>query len=165
MSIALTPNEANGLHRTVNYYTDTTGQVPRLGFLRVDTGGHGRWDRILAKCRDDLQEHALDAGFAPFIRQGMFEITLITTLPQKAQRIQHTVADWDEAARSLIRVAVVPELLNLIAPPPVRTNHRTHSPFRGFDSLPRPGAWKNNGRSRLLANRRSLSLRGQPAAE
>ena len=71
----------------MNYYVDTSGPQPRLGFIRVDAGGRGRWDRVLAKCRDDLQVHQRMLASAQFIDRQAFEITLITTLPKK-------LSDW-----------------------------------------------------------------------
>ena len=36
----------------MNYYVDLTAANPVLGFVRADLGGHGRWDRIVAKALD-----------------------------------------------------------------------------------------------------------------
>ena len=109
------------LHRPglpMSYYIDTTSGQPRLGFIRVDTGGHGRWDRVLAACRHDLETHWGHPGFQPFIRRQLFEITLITALPQKAQRLRDGLTSGDDWRASVIRIVAMPELLNLIAPPP-----------------------------------------------
>ena len=102
----------------LNYYIDTGESEPRLGFLRVDTGGHGRWDRILAKARADIEAHWMKAELRPFIDRGLFEISVITALPQKAVRMTRSLDEWTDARKSLIRICVCPGLINLIAPPP-----------------------------------------------
>lgn len=103
---------------SMSYYVDTSGPQPRLGFIRVDTGGRGRWDRVLAKCRNDLKAHYTDRGFREFIDRQAFEITLITALPQKAQRLAEALAAGRDPTTQMIRISVMPVLLNLIAPPP-----------------------------------------------
>ncbi len=102
----------------MNYYIDTSAAQPRMGFLRVDIGGHGRWDRVLAKCRRDLESHWAHAGFRPFIARDAFEISLITALPQKARRLAESLTAWGDPRARMIKVCAIPELINLIAPPP-----------------------------------------------
>ncbi len=101
-----------------SYYLDRSVAQPRLGFLRVDTGGRGRWDRIVNKVRADWEDHWAKAEWRPLIDRGEFEITLITALRQKAERIHTSLMSWSESKSSRIRIGVCPELLNLIAPPP-----------------------------------------------
>ena len=101
----------------MNYYVDMSQSQPRLGFVRVDAGGRGRWDRVLAKCRNDLDTHSADAGFRNFIDRQAFEITLITALPQKARRLADSLSSMHDSGIRMIRVLAMPELLNLIAPP------------------------------------------------
>jgi hypothetical protein len=101
----------------MNYYVDTSHSQPRLGFVRVDAGGRGRWDRVLAKCRSDLEAHCTVSGFRKFIDRQAFEITLITALPQKARRLAESMSSLRDARVSMIKVVAMPELLNLIAPP------------------------------------------------
>ncbi len=111
------------LHRPgsfANYYVHTAADIRRLGFIRVDVGGHGRWDRILAKCRTDLEMHWARPEFRPFIDRGLFEITLVTTFERKAQRLQEAMSQWNDALSAIIRLCVVPELIYLIAPPQSR---------------------------------------------
>jgi len=55
------------------------------------------------------------------IARGAFEVTLITALPQKAERLREVLIHMHGDAAALVRIAVFPELLNLIAPPPIRT--------------------------------------------
>jgi hypothetical protein len=102
----------------LNYYVDTAAGRPRLGFIRVDAGGHGRWDRVLARCRADLEAHFVHAGFRPFLQGGQFELALITALPQKAERLRQSIAQWRDAYARLIQVIALPDLLHLVAPLP-----------------------------------------------
>lgn len=109
------------IHRSgvpLNYYINLDSSLPRLGYVRVDVGGRGRWDRILSKCRDDLRLHWSHGGCREFIKRNLFEITLITTLPQKAARIQRTLKEANDPKTRMIRVVTCPDLINLIAPPP-----------------------------------------------
>jgi hypothetical protein len=150
----LTPDEFRTYFPTLfrpglvmNYYVDTAGKSPRLGFLRVDVGGHGRWDRIVEKLREDVRAHAAQPPFRQIIEQSAFEITLATALAQKADRVRATLAQHRDTQTIPIHVVAIPELLYLIAPPPLGNNQQTakHSANGGFDSLPVPGARKNNG--------------------
>lgn len=104
----------------LNYYVDTSSNPPQLGFVRVDTGGHGRWDRIAARCAADLDTHTQHPGFQEFIERNAFEITLLTALPQKAERLREFITTVHPETAGLVRIVVFPELLNLIAPPPIR---------------------------------------------
>ena len=103
---------------SMNYYVDTSGPQPRLGFIRVDTGGRGRWDRVVATCLHDVKNHYAAPGFRPFITRQAFEITLITPLAHKARRMAETIGALGDPRANLIKVSAMPELLNLIAPPP-----------------------------------------------
>ncbi len=103
----------------MNYYVDIDMGNSRLGFLRVDLGGHGRWDRILSKARDDARRHKLEPAFRPFVQRDAMEIRIVTTLPQKAERIRREIPERPNPAGIPIHVSVVPELLHLIAPLPI----------------------------------------------
>ena len=97
-----------------HYVQATTERV--IGFLRVDMGGKGRWDRVLAKCAEDARGFANNPTWRERVAAGGFEITVATALPQKAERLSRALL---ESPPSLpIRIAVIPDLLNLIAPPP-----------------------------------------------
>lgn len=100
-----------------NYYITLDTTKPRLGFFRIDVGGRGRWDRVVAKCCDDLHRHWANQAVREFIKRDLFELTLITALPQKAARIQRTLIESNDPRIGMICVQPVPELLNLIAPP------------------------------------------------
>ena len=99
------------------YYFQAEPQ-PVLGFLRIDLAGSGRWDRVLAKCCEDARYHAQASSFQQVIDAGQFEITLVTALPQKAERLCQALRSLDSLPAIPIRVTSIPELVNLIAPPP-----------------------------------------------
>ncbi len=101
-----------------NYYAETHDNRQRYGFLRVDTIRHGRWDRILAKVREDAYGHAADPGFQLLIERGDFEVTLATALPQKAERLCRAFSHAANPLPVPVRVTSIPDLLYLIAPPP-----------------------------------------------
>ncbi len=135
-----------------NYYIDTADKRPRIGLLRVDFGGRGRWDRIIGKVRHDIEGHFMDAGFRRLLGHELFEITIVTALPQKALRVRQTLASHRDAHRVPVRVVAMPDLLHLVMPPPTpivtderRLRRSKHSAKGGFDSLPSLGARKNNG--------------------
>lgn len=98
-----------------NFYVEQSIEQ-RVGFLRVDMGGRGRWDRILAKCEHDAQLIRSDHRFAETVAAGRAEVSLAVTLPHKAERLRQAVIDSPLALP--LRIFVIPELLYLIAPPP-----------------------------------------------
>jgi hypothetical protein len=55
------------------------------------------------------------------IEQNAFELTLITARPQKAKRLADSLNHVPEAQSARVHIAVVPELLHLIAPLPQTT--------------------------------------------
>lgn len=100
----------------MNYYIDLSQDQPKLGFLRIDMGGRGRWDRIVAKALDDMRKHRLEPAFARFIKRDALEIRIVTALQQKANRIYRVLKDKPTSLAGSIQVSVVSELLSLIAP-------------------------------------------------
>lgn len=104
--------------RPLHYYMDVSGSRPCLGFMRIDTGGYGRWDRIIARARSDVCSHELHPQFRQLIRAGQFEVSLLTALPQKATRISETLREGKHPADTVIRVTAIPDLLSLVAPHP-----------------------------------------------
>jgi len=104
--------------RPANYYLDLSDEKPVLGFLRVDHGGRGRWDRVLAKALDDARKHRLEPAFERFLAQGALEVRIVTALPQKANRLRCALNEKQAARGVPIHISVVPELINLIAPLP-----------------------------------------------
>ena len=100
------------------YYVTLDESPTRIGFLRVDLGGHGRWDRILAKCQQDVRDHANDPNWLPWIASNRFEVTLVTALPHKAERLHHALSQQEHPPPIPVRITAIPELLYLIAPPP-----------------------------------------------
>lgn len=97
------------------FYVDPSTEQ-RIGFLRVDMGGRGRWDRILAKCNHDAKLIHSDPRFAEAVGAGRAEVSLAVTLPHKAERLRQALND--QPLSLPIRIVVIPELLYLIAPPP-----------------------------------------------
>ncbi|REJ90716.1 MAG: hypothetical protein DWQ35_16070 [Planctomycetota bacterium] len=102
----------------LNYYIDFAPSDPVLGFLRVDTGGAARWDRIVAKAQSDVRKHRLDPSFERFLKRRAFEVRIVTALPQKADRVRRALIDKPSPGGVPIHVSIVPELINLIAPLP-----------------------------------------------
>lgn len=100
----------------MNYYIDLTTQRPVLGFIRIDRGGHCRWDRIVAKTLDDARKHRLEPAFERFTQRQALEIRIVTALPQKADRIRRALIDHPNPSGIPIQISVLPELINLIAP-------------------------------------------------
>lgn len=99
-----------------NYYIDTVGDSKRLGYLRVDHGGFGRWDRLIGKLRGDIQKRSDLPDFRQLISARQFVITVLTALEPKRRRIEEALSEADFACD--VQVQVVPGLLNLVAPLP-----------------------------------------------
>lgn len=106
------------LGERISYYIDTEGPQKRLGYIRVDYGGRGRWDRLIAKCRSDIRKRCDNRAFRELVLRGGFVITVITALEQKAARLRDALEDAQLPAE--VKVHVVPELLEMIAPGPRR---------------------------------------------
>ena len=102
----------------MNYYIDLSASQPVLGFVRVDQGGQGRWDRVVAKALKDARRHRLQPAFARFLKRDALEIRIVTALPQKADRLRRALHEKQAARGIPIHISVVPELINLIAPLP-----------------------------------------------
>jgi hypothetical protein len=110
----LVPHARHASYRAP-YYLDRFEDTPRLGFLRVDIGGRGRWDRIIAKCLHDIYEHAQSAAWQPLIQQQQFEITVVTALAQKADRIRSLLAEQAPQLPVPLRIVALPNLFHLMA--------------------------------------------------
>lgn len=104
--------------RAHRYYFTREGKRPRLGFLRVDSGSFGRWDRIAASFADDLRHHLSMALVRRLLDEQSFELTLITALPIKAQRIEQLMAQYRSVLPAPVRIVAIPELVNFIRPAP-----------------------------------------------
>ncbi len=96
------------------YYFDPHG-AGSLGLIRVDAGHTGRWDRVIQSVREDISSHCNQAGFRKLAQAGRFEITVLTTFIQKAQRLTDGFALHADARRISVRVVAIPELLSFIS--------------------------------------------------
>ena len=105
-----------------NYYRiesmDENSTADQLGFLRVDCGGRGRWDRILGKLARDALRHVAADGFRTLFQNQSFELALLTATYEKADRIYRQLQQHPLPADAVVRIHVVPDLLELIAPAP-----------------------------------------------
>ena len=102
----------------LNYYVDNTGTTPRLGFLRVDVCGRGRWDRIVAKVSDDLRRHLQFPLVRKLLNEDAFEVTVVTALSTKAKGIESALSEKKDVLPVPIRCVAMPEFVNIIRPPP-----------------------------------------------
>lgn len=99
-----------------NYYVHTSDGKTKLGYIRVDRGGLGRWDRLLNRCRGDISTRSELPEFRRLIDSGGFVFTLITALPQKRQKLE---AALDESPFPCpFNIVAIPDLLELVAPLP-----------------------------------------------
>jgi len=95
------------------YYFEAFG-LGRLGIARVDAGHRGRWDRVVQTLREDIDAHLRRPAWRRLIMAGRFEFTLLTVLPEKADRIRESLAQHPDARRANVQVLALPELLPLI---------------------------------------------------
>jgi hypothetical protein len=58
-------------------------------------------------------------AFAQFIREGRFELGVVVAFPEKAERLSSPLQELAESEGVGIHLRVVPELIHLIAPPPI----------------------------------------------
>jgi hypothetical protein len=102
-----------------NYYISASES--RLGVLRVDSGGEGHWKRILTAAQREVQKHNNIPAYQELINSGQFELCVATMFESKAKRIRDELADQLLLHRVPLRVLAIPELLNLISPPPLNS--------------------------------------------
>jgi hypothetical protein len=100
-----------------NYYFTHRNSQPRLGFLRVDLGGPGRWDRIVSKTLGDIHWHFAVPLIRKLLASNSFEITVITAQPEKAERIRELLLKKHQLSMPA-RVEALPELSRLLTSPP-----------------------------------------------
>ena len=87
----------------------------RLGLLRVDFGGNGRYDRILAAVYRQFRTHQSMPPYAELITRDAFELAIVTAFRTKARRLMVDLANG--TTDTPITVHAVPEMREFIAPP------------------------------------------------
>lgn len=102
----------------VNYYVSSDDSITKLGFLRVDLCGHGRWDRIVSKLNSDLHWHLQHRTVKQLLSVNAFEMTVVTSLWPKARRIESALAEKEQLMPIPVRVIAMPEFISIIRPPP-----------------------------------------------
>jgi hypothetical protein len=102
----------------VNYYVSNDDSITKLGFLRVDLCGHGRWDRIVSKLNSDLHWHLQHRTVKQLLSVNAFEMTVVTALWPKARRIESALAEKEQLMPIPVRVIAMPEFISIIRPPP-----------------------------------------------
>lgn len=80
----------------------------------MDAGRAGRWDRVIQTVRQDISGHILDAAFRPLIQAQRLEITIVTVMPQKAERLIEALCQHPDALRMRVNVTSIPQLLPLL---------------------------------------------------
>jgi hypothetical protein len=100
------------------YYLSREAEQIRLGFVRIDRGGRGRWDRIVRKACDDMRKHLSVLSLRPMIGKQQFEICIVTALPCKAKKIDALLREQQKLLNVPYRVISIPRLINFIRPPP-----------------------------------------------
>lgn len=103
---------------SINYYVANDDSTTKLGFLRVDMCGHGRWDRIVSKLNSDLHWHLQHRTVKQLLSANAFEMTVVTALWPKARRIESAFAEKSQLMPIPIRVIAMPEFMSIIRPPP-----------------------------------------------
>ena len=101
-----------------HYYISFDEPQPRVGFLRVDLGGRGRWDRIVAKARGDMHRHLQFPIVQQLLAKQSFEVAVVTSTHEKARRIHEAL----QAKKSELPVPAyceaITELGDVIRPSP-----------------------------------------------
>lgn len=101
-----------------SYYLAREAEQIRLGYVRIDRGGHGRWDRITRKASDDMRKHLSIRSLLPMIARRQFEICVVTALPCKAKKIDELLSAHQTLLNVPYRVISIPSLINFIRPLP-----------------------------------------------
>ena len=114
----------------IRYYLEpTTDGDVRLAFLKVDKGGASRWDRVIESCQRFLtkrttrsqanpQYHCQVDAFRELLDSGRFQISLLTSLPDKQDSIIQSLdlLETSGERRPPIVPYVVEGLLDLVQP-------------------------------------------------
>ena len=133
------------------YYFDPTGKGS-IGLARIDAGHRGRWDRVVQSVQDDISLHNNLPGFRQLIKARRFEITVLTVLPAKAERIASVLNSLPEVKHVPVHLVAQPELLPLI--------HSSHG--KEIESpLPHHGFYRSRPRSKEKQRAVNLSHRRQ----
>ena len=135
------------------YYFDPNGKGC-IGLARIDAGHHGRWDRVVQSVKDDIALHRKLPGFRQLIKAHRFEITVLTVLPAKAERMVSVLKSLPEVKYVPVHVVAQPELLPLI----YSSHGKEESQKR---RLPHHGFYRSRPRSKEKQRARNLSHRRQ----
>lgn len=114
----------------VRYYIEPgEGTVSRLAFLKVDHGGHGRWERLIDSCsqfldqRTDVKRVAPEhrkhvEAYAEIVKRGQFQFTVLTALAEKKRSIGLELERREAKGEKPppIQVHVISELFELLFP-------------------------------------------------
>lgn len=115
----------------VRYHLERPYTGPdRLAFLKVDTDGAGRWDRLIDSCSRFLQQrtapkhvavehHKQVLAFAQLVERGLFQFTILVPLAEKqrsiALELERRAAKGEPVPP--IQTHVVPGLFELLFAP------------------------------------------------
>jgi hypothetical protein len=116
----LLPSEMNGQATSLfrpgmpSSYCFDPSEQGRMTLVRVDAGRNGRWDRIVQSVNQDRTSHIGFPEFRQFIEARRFEITILTVLPTKAERIARALKSESADNQIPVRVLALPALLPLI---------------------------------------------------
>ena len=111
-----TPEHSRG--RNASKFENYYASCGRIGYLRVDRGGYGRWDRLAGKCLDIIQTHRRIPEYRHTIENRNFELGVVTCFQNKADRTLELITEHELSDGVHVVIEVVPELLNLLHPPP-----------------------------------------------
>lgn len=103
------------------YYLQSPGpgQPVRIALLVTDFASHPA--RLVRKCRREVHKRESSEPWRDAIAAGLFQITLLTAFPGKAERLQKLLG----AERFPVVVEVIPGLAGLLASQPFVTHGRT----------------------------------------
>ena len=101
-----------------HYYVTLDDLQPRIGFLRVDLGGRGRWDRIVAKARGDMHRHLQLPLVQQLLAKQAFEVAVVTSTQEKARRIHEALQAKLTELPVPAHCEAIPELGDVIRPSP-----------------------------------------------
>jgi len=105
-------------NQQASYYLVRDADQVKLGFVRIDCAGRGRWDRIAHKACADMRKHLSVRSLHPLFARGQFEICVVTPLPSKAARIDELLKAKQSLLHVPYRVIAIPHLINFIRPQP-----------------------------------------------
>lgn len=101
-----------------NYYIANYGEKRTLGYACIDRCERGYWERLVRKTDEVAQRHLANEAITELSRRNEFEISVVTPLPEKAERVAERLKTKQQSFPIPVRIVPIPSLLQFVQPLP-----------------------------------------------